>query len=266
MVSAKAEAASYQQLDFYSDGEQISYIKVGNYYFKQSSVSYATLCVSEQKSSGYINTGIQSYGAEWTNGKYVFYVSNNAIYRYNLSNGKSKKIKTLSSIACDYEYEPPAFSISLIYGNYIYITRSCSDEWMNTTYMYNKKTGKLKKILKNCVIEVSSGKYCIGVNEYQTEAVPRKITLYKITSSGSLKKVKVLGENTCGQWVVNGKFYYTKYENGMKTMSLYRCKLNGNGEKKLVTLSSSSNYIFIYNLTEKYFLYYDGGNKRSYYF
>ncbi|MCD7746723.1 MAG: hypothetical protein LUI13_15835 [Lachnospiraceae bacterium] len=267
-IPSRADAASYQQLVFYNDDETVSCIQVGNYYFKQSSSAYATLRVSTKKTSGYKNTGIRASLYEWTNGKYIYYISSNTLYRYKLATGKTVKIKSLSSIICSYKYESPSFYISLIYGNYIYITRGCFDEWKYTTYCYNVKTGKLKKTMNNCDIVLSSGKYCIGANEYKTEASPRKITLYKISSSGQLKKIKVLGKATCGQWLVNGKFYYTVYSNSnsMGTASLYCCNRNGKGCKKLVTLNSTSNYIFIYKMTANYFMYYDGGTQKTYSF
>ena len=236
----KAEAASsYKQL--FTGSSTIE--KSGKYYFKMMNGKYY---VSTKRGSGYVSTPIE--GRVYSNGKQVYYVKSNVLYKYVLSSKKNTKLKKFTTVSDDYYY------ISTIYGNQIFITRASFDAWKYWTYMYNTKTKKTKMALSNCTIEASYGKYVVGAKEYRSDVGPYTLTLYKITSKG-LSKVKKLTSYGREATFAGGKLYYVVYPKGtMDKATLYRCSAkNGKSQVKIRTFSASEKYagVYIYDITSK---------------
>lgn len=236
MIGKTVHAASgYERLlsdEYY--GEKIPQ-KQGKYYFKYVKNK---VYMSKKKQGGYKVTPLEY--ESFTNGKQAYYVKNNILYKYKFSNRKKTKIKKFPAKK-DYYY-----TIAMIYGNRIFLTKTSYNEWRCWTYQYNIKSKKLKMLQKDCEIAFRHGKYVVASNAFSTDVSPGPYTLYKITSSG-LKKIKKYTNNGFSNRIIDGKLYYTEYKNySMRKVTLYRCDLNCKRKKALGTFTAASGYDGIY--------------------
>lgn len=205
--------------------------------------------------------GYPAYG----NGKQAYYVRDFTLYKYTYASRKESKVKKLPSTGASNDPHM-AFYVTGVYGDQIYLTKGSQGQWKNWTYSYNLKTKKLKKLLSNCSIKTSYGKYVVGQNAYRTDVSAYPITLYKIQSSG-LKKIKKLTSHGWEPTFAGGKLYYAASpDNIMRKVTLYRCNLNGSGRKKIKTFSTSQKYgqVSIFNITSKSCEVYKDGNHYRY--
>ncbi len=241
-------ASSYKYIDF--NGEPTKAVKTGKYYYKCKFVNGNwRLYWSKKKSSGYTKTPVtQCYGF-WANNKYVYYIKNSdysataTLCRYNLSTNKVKEIKSLNSAV---KNSSCTLEISKFYGGKIYFTVEDESNWCYRTYYYNKSSNKVKKAKSNCAIIASSGKYCVCQKQYTSEAGYVTLNLYKITSSGGMKKVKTLTKKGWPEVkITNKKIYYVAYSSSsMKKFTVYRINRTGRSKKKMTTVKTSGmNYI-----------------------
>ena len=238
-------------------------VKVGKYYYKQKfdERTYVNRVVrSAKKLSGYKTVVKDCYNAV-TNGKIIYYLDTKNTYdsdgeflygtaRLNRCSVTGNN-KTVFRSLPKGKYKENMWWIGVIKGNNILLTCSNITAWKLWTYKYNVKSRNLKKVRDNCSIEDVSGNYVIAQGCYQSEAGPNKYTVYKITPSGNLKKVKYLG------WLNNPSFvgkklYYGRHKNGHLTW--YRCNRNGSGTEKLgsVELDDNAYNCGAYEYTSKY--------------
>lgn len=236
--SLHAEAAgNYKELfKYYGNTTD----KTGKYVLK---LSGSTVYV--KKSGRYVATPLPGYWV-FANGKYAYYVKNRKLYRYTFSTGKAKVLKSFTAAKYDtYSY---AISVSYVYGGKVYLRFSSFDKWMDWTYSYTVKNGKLKKEKSNCLIAAYYGKYVVGKNGFRTDTSPTGLTLYKITSKG-LQKVRKLTNRGHSPMFKSGKVYYVSYpvKDSMKKAVLYRCSgKTGKSKKKLKTFTASGAYGQVY--------------------
>lgn len=230
---AKVQAASEYERLFEGDIDPDDPVKHGKYYFKYSGKD-DNIYISKKKKSGYKKIPVE-YGA-FVNGKQAYYVREGKLYKYVFSTGKEVKLKSLS------QKNYASWYISTVYGGKLYLTRSCFDEWNVSTYTYNTKTKKFKKVQKNCEIINRYGKYVVSQDEFRSDVSPYRITLWKLTSSG-LKKIKKLTSRGFNTVFIDGKLYYTSYaEDLMKKVTLYRCNIDGTQKEKLAIFETEDEY------------------------
>jgi hypothetical protein len=249
-VEAKA-AAQYKRVAVYND----TTVKHGQYYFTRDNEK-GTVSISKEKDGEYTETPISSTFL-YSDGKQCYYMDNNyVIYNYKYKTGKNKKLKKMK------EDGDAVYTIGGVYKNYIYVNKSSFDRWRLWTYTYNIKTGEYRKIATDCSVSDISGGYVVGCNEYRSDVSPYKITLYKIKSDGSFKKVKVISKYGYQGDFVNGKLYYLIYpQNSLKETTLYRANEDGSSAKKIVTFKSNNKYgeVMVYDITAKNcYVYKDG--------
>lgn len=238
---AEAAADEYKPLfgENYKLGESV---KCGKYYFKYSTKDYKVY-VAKSKKGPYKKTSIsyQSY----TNGKQIYYVSENRLCKYVCSSGKETKLKKLP----DNKY----WKLSLVYGGKVFLTGENFDEWSLQTYVYKISSKKLSKAA-NVSIITNSGKYVLTQDEYRSDVSPYQTSLYRITANG-MKKVKTLSKRCFGCRFVGDKLYYTDYGGDyMEKVTLYKCNRDGSGKKKLAFFETDSEYgaIYVTEITSKY--------------
>ena len=192
--TGKSYADSYKEIP--PAYEENSVVKVGDHYFRCAFENGNTVVqMSDKKSSGYedIFTGVSP--DYWTNGRVIYTTVQNdkgnwSLVKYSISKDKVTKLigKLPNKLIYD-EYD--VYNVSKVYGNYVYLNRSSFYGWGYKLYRYDMKTGKLKKIMNDCAIDWSKGKYVLGINEFQTDVSAHKKTLYEIQSDGALKKTKL---------------------------------------------------------------------------
>lgn len=248
---AEVQAASYKAIP--SSG---SVQKVGKYYFKM--VDYDKICYATSKNGNYTNIGQANFGA-LTNGSDVIYIGKandmQQLKRYTISSKKTTVLKKFTDTKAKSEYDDPdTYHLDMVYGNVAYLTRNSFTSWKYWEYAYNLKTGKWKKVLTGGHIQDASGKYVIIDHSYRTDVSPTKMSIYQINSSGSLKKVRLIGKYCSSASIVSGKIYYGIYNSSSpKKLTLYRCNANGSGAKKLGTFTAKEEYgmVMSYNYTAK---------------
>lgn len=156
---------------------------------------------------------------------------------------KGGKTKVLKNLPKGKYADSNDWELRTISGKYIFLTCGNFSQWKQWTYTYNIKTRKLKKIQNNCSIVQTSGKYAVGINGYRTDISPQKMTLYKITSAGKLKKIKVIDNSVASIGIHNKQIYYMTFSDYSE--SLYKCNRDGKKIKKIATFEKSSPYNII---------------------
>ena len=218
--------------------------KVGGYYYRLT--KNCKLNRSKKKNSGYKTLVNNCFGDAITNGKKIYYLDVKSVYdsandyyeetqriRSCSANGKNKKIVKELPLG---KNKNNWWHMKAVKGKNIILGCGNISSWKVWAYKYNFKNGKLKKIKNNCNPVLSYGDYVIGDYHYQSEGGPNRSTLYKITSSGNLKKVKYLGW-LCNIELVGNKLYYGKATN--KQYYICRCNSDGSGEKILGSVDTS---------------------------
>jgi hypothetical protein len=241
-VDAKA-ATSYSYV--YLDPNKV--VKSGNYYFKYNFDTNKT-GISTKKDGKYTDTPLTTYF--YSNGKQCYYMKNeNVLCKYVFSSHKSTKIKTFKADSNGY------YIIGASYGNFLFMNDE-KYEGTPSSYAYNLKTGKLKKISSDSAITDAYGGYVVTHGGTVTD-LANEVILYKLKSDGSLKKVKVLGKYVRYETFAGGKLFYSSYkEDGSSfdstEVSLYSAKKDGSSTKKLATFKSSDGLdVVVFNITSK---------------
>ena len=220
-----AKSSKYSKI-FKKQDYKIATVKKGKYTFR-----YFSGKVFIVKADGTNQSTPLDYGA-YTNGKTAIYISDGKLMKYTLSDGKSKKLKTLPKGKSRSEYD--GYDIKMIYGNNFYVTRTSFDDWEYVTYAYNMSKKTIKKQIKGKIIAIK-GKYVLAQMAYKSDVSPYKLNLYKITSKG-IKKVKTLSSLSYLGTFVGNKLYYTDYTNNlMEQCDLHVADKDGSNDKVLVT-------------------------------
>lgn len=231
VIGTHTEAASDEYKPLFGENYEFGdSVKCGKYYFKVSPQDYKVY-VAKSKNGTYKQTSI-AYNS-YTNGKQIYYVSENRLCKYVISSGKETGIKKLSN--------KKDWSISLVYGGKIYLSADNFDEWSVQTYVYKISSKKLSKAA-DVNIRVRSGKYVLTQDEYRSDVSPYPVSLYRLTANG-MKKVKTLSKRCFGCRFLGDKVYYTDYAGEyMEKVTIYRCNKDGSGKKKLGSFQSDSEY------------------------
>ncbi len=243
-VTAEAASTQYEKMDYYSAEKPI---KVGKYYFKYTydyDKSIGKWSYSKKKATGFkiIYKAKESKSSIVTDGKNVYYLKNNKLYRYNISKKTTALLKKLpNSKSASYE-------ICAVYGKNVYVNKVSSGI---DIYMYNTFSKKYVKEKKNFHINEQYGKYVIGWSEGGSYELP--IYHYTLTSSG-LSKGKKLATYGLNADFVNGKLYYGKSDKSGKKATLYRAKANASSKKILgkFTASGKNGQVSVYDFHAKY--------------
>lgn len=144
-------------------------------------------------------------------------------------------------------------TIAHAYGSNLYLSVKYESGKVSMLRV-NAQTGKKKTVAKKCAPLCGSGKYIYGQTSLITDTSASPVNIWKVTGSG-VKKVKTLGKRIFGTAVVGRKIYYASYKgNGMKNMTVYCCKANGSGRKKLFSLKAKGQYgqaLIMVNADEK---------------
>ncbi len=153
------------------------------------------------------------------------------IYRYNLSNGKSKKLKTIK-IKKGYGAPWAKFAVD----NKIYMNE---DGYHTRITMFDLKSGKYKVLKKGYGIaedenmkNLAKGRYFVTQHE---NAFGKGIFTYKTylnkIQNGKIKQLKLLTKMGRNFAFVGDKVYYASYQGKsrdvMNSVKVYRCRLNG---------------------------------------
>ena len=246
LTGSRAEAAtSYRKL--FQDYEK-TVDKVGGTWFKEDN---GKLYYSKDGSS--YRLAAEGYHIYFTNGSLVFYAdsTNYKLYRFSCRTGKTKALKSLPNKARNIEND--SYHVSAIYGGQVYLTRGSFDAWHYWTYQYNMKTGKLRMALKTGMITGRSSKYVVVEHDYRSDVSPVRISLYRLTSTG-MKKIVRLANKAHSAVFLKGHVYYGAYSGDRMTkVTICRRKQDGSSLKKLGTIRSSS-MIIPYRFTTKYCL------------
>lgn len=230
-ASAKSSSSKYKIIPTYP-------VKAGKYYYMVKTYSEnASLMRSSAKKSGYrkIMT-LEPWERVAANGKYIYRVKNKSnskarLVRYNAAGKKGKTVKKLSG---KYSY----WSLSAAYGKNIFLTKK-TDMLELLTYRYNVKSKKVKKVRKDCGLgegypddnSYKSGKYILASSYIDTAGfAPSEKTLYTLSLSGKISKVKYLGDSVDAVYI-GKKLYYVKFDfnSDFSTIyvNVYRCSRNG---------------------------------------
>ena len=256
--TGKSYADSYKEIP--PAYEEDSVVKVGDHYFRcVNDGDDVIVQMSDKKNSGYEDVYNGSVSDYWTNGRVIYTTVQNdkgnwSLVKYSISKDKATTLidKLPNKLIYD-EYD--MYSVSKVYGKYVYLNRSSFYGWGYKLYRYDMKTSKLKKIMNDCAIDWSKGKYVLGINEFQTDVSAHKKTLYKIQSNGTLKKTKLLGKYVMSYGVAGNYIYYEKCtDSSGKKATIYRIKPDGTGRKKLGYLETKEEFgqVCCYNYTSKY--------------
>lgn len=226
---AQAAADEYKPL-FGGDYEFGESVKCGKYYFMCSPQNYKVY-MAKSKNGTYKETPVSF--SSYTNGKQIYYVSDNRLCKFVCSSGKETKLKNLS----DKKY----WSISLVYGGKIFLSANNFDEWSVQTYVYKISAKKLSKAA-DVNIMIHSGKYVLTQDEFRSDVSPYQTSLYRLTANG-MKKVKTLAKRCFGCRFLGDKVYYTDYAGEyMDKVTIYRCNKDGSGKKKLGYFETDTEY------------------------
>lgn len=75
-------------------------------------------------------------------------------------------------------------------GNF-YIRQGSFEKYKYTTYCFNMKTKKIKKLEDKCGILSQKGKYVIATKNYRTDTSYKSEYVYQLTKSG-MKRIKLI--------------------------------------------------------------------------
>ena len=175
-------------------------------------------------------------------GKMYYISNNNTLMAHDFGTMSEKTIKKLP---VGKKADPDHWEFVVKIGKRIYLNRDSFDKWKQWLYVYNTGTKKLKMVRSNCNVRSIYGDYFVADRYYRTDVSPVPIDLYKATAKG-VRKIKTLSKRGMSGEFINKRIYYTVYSKDMKTCSLYRCKPNGKGKKKLGTFKTNDKYGMVY--------------------
>lgn len=214
-------------------------VKVNNYYFY-----YA-----RSKGDSLYNSGFDVYYSDnlsgtytrkpwgtniWINGENVYYFYGRWLCSYNLSTNKETVLKT-----CEELNDTSSYTIKNICDGKVFFEKYvCNWPYFKyKVYCYDMKTKKTTKVANDVIIESASGKWIAATLDCPRDISAKRIYLYKIKGK-KIKKVRCLTKTGFSYGFVNGKLYYSVYNNkSIKyTPTLYRCNKNGTHRKKLAKI------------------------------
>lgn len=219
--------------------------KIGDYYFKTTSEN---IYYSTSKGSGY-----EKISGAWsvaTDGSSAYYFRDNSSYtlcrlkELSLDTGETDTIKEYSLDDGRVSYD-----ISAARGDYFYWTRWSEKSWSCSTYRFDPENETARLAKKHCSLYQQSGAYALGENKYHSDVSGVPVTLYRLTGSGKLVKVKRLATysgETCAK-IIGNKVYFLRGINRSltKKASLYKGTLS-NGSirsiRKIRTFKAKSRY------------------------
>ena len=202
--------------------------KIKGYYYKL--VDYNKVARSKKRNSGYkkvIKKDLRNNN-HFTNGKYIYtidrsYRSKNYDYllRYSANGKKCKKIKKLSVRKAEDGWIG-GWTISLIKGRYMLLTKYGGPDWRYYTYRYDIKKKKLKKLMSDCDLSYTdydvssyrsgrSGRYILGQRYAHSDSSNEGLDLYEVSDSLQLKKILSLGDNACATFK-GDRLYYVSFD------------------------------------------------------
>lgn len=207
-------------------------VKIGNYYFKgevisdgpDSDILIGKVRISDKEDSGFKLTPLEWYGGGlpvYSNGEDAYYtlydgtIGKTVLRRYVFRSRKEEKLLDVDQ-----------GSITTIYRGKIYLSGG---------YVYDIKKKTSSALKGNVDIKKRSGKYATSFQEGKGKlpAESGELTLWRITETG-LKKVKTLKNASWNHGFIGDKLYYAVYKDKtMREVSVYSCKRDGSGQKKL---------------------------------
>ena len=257
----KAEASTgYAEIP-----ESGSVKKIGSRYFKcyRGVVYYGSSKSSVNKKAPDV-----SWNA-FTNGSQIYYTKDSKghyyVKVYSIATGKSSRVAAMPYVARAYDtYD--YFTITAIYKDRIYLTRTNEEKWVQDTYFLDLRApgDSITKVAGSTDIEQRYGKYVLARHAYVTDVSPYKVTLNSIRSDGKLKKIKTLGNYTYGARISGNYVYYAVYTSiYMSDCSIYKMKLDGTGKTKIRNIRSTSGSekaVIVYDINAKSCKVYIDGN------
>ncbi len=164
----------------------------------------------------------------WSDGTYTYYVKGSKLYQ---------RVKGKSTVLESFGTE--AAVINVASGN-IYIQRNseAGGYWLDA---YRISSGKDFTVSKEFVTLAVSGSYMIALPYMPSDVSAHPINLYKAVPSG-IQKVKTLAKYSLTALAYEGRFYFSSYmSSGMDgTITVYSCKPNGSGMKKVFSFGSKN--------------------------
>lgn len=276
MEDIESEAADENKLINLSDelfNSEDEAVTIGSYYFKRSSrmvdgiTDYSCVQVSYD---GYTYYDVPFSIYSVTDGNVVYYGNsdNASLYVYDLYTDTSRRLKKIPALKnasnlSDVEYQIYTYNDTML--------MVCESSWYSRkvdTYFYNINTKKLKYNLSNLNVEKHTKKYALVKESFVTDYEKTySLYIYKYVPLG-LKKVKCLSKSAYNYEICGKYIYYSvrsyKGKNNSSRVTLYRCKWDGTGKKKIREFKS---YWPLKNITSKYCEYenYNGTHYRYYY-
>ena len=243
--------------------------KAGKYYYKVNDLG--DLYRSSTRRSGYkrIRFPDSSRGGYCANGKYIYtvrYYRENDRYILVRYDNAGKNGRLIKKLPLGKGKEHDEWCVSQVAGNNIMLSRINTSLEKCYTYKYNLKSKKLSKVLNNCEIVDRSGNYVLGNNEWDAWNDPVKVSIYKISSSGKLRKIKSLGTIPPeGAGFAGKKLYYSKDATG-PYVDLYRSNRDGSDAKKIESFyyDPENEMLFLMNFRSKSCDVYDSSGIHKY--
>ena len=131
--------------------------------------------------------------------------------------------------------------MAAVKGNTAYV------QWYNQEgdahlYSVNIKTGKKKVVAKKFNRCAGTANYLYANNERPSDTSSMPVYVWKVNNN-SVRKIKYLGRYIFGTTIYHNYVYYGKYKNAFqKTVTIYRCDINGSHVKKLFTVKGTGKH------------------------
>lgn len=232
--------------------------KVGKYYLKYV-YNEQKVYVANSKNGNYILTPMPHYGL-YTNGKTVYYIKFDAVYKYDLAKKKNTLVKKLGKI---YSNDLSSdFKFVAYYSGNFYIRQGSFEKYKYTSYCFNMKSKKIKKLEDKCGILSQKGKYVIATKDYRTDTSYKSEYVYQLTKSG-MKRIKLITPRGFSATFVGKSLYYVEYNHisksgnkkyyDMKRAVLYKSSITGKKRKKIASFYCKGDYaqVIVDNITSK---------------
>ena len=253
----------YESFPYYEVEPEI--YRFGDYYIKYEYSSGGKIYISTGSSGKY---KLLPFSEFVTNGKTAYYLKNDNVYQYDLGTGSESKIVSFKNILKGYDndiWDPTRAKVIYAYGQYVFVEIDY-DLSFSDVYSYNTKTGVIKKTKDVSIIE-TQGEYLATRTWNPTDVSFTDLTLYKIQSDGSLKKIKQLTSASYRETYINGRLYYIDaidaynkyykydiyYYGPMINIVIYSCNFDGSSIREEASFATSkpSGWADIGNITGK---------------